>query len=571
MANWLLDYMEMTEYIPIEFRDQSFLMRELDLKVSNKMSQLEVEIQNFFSIIEKLNNEERQERYNALLAKCNEATEAATDKIRLADQLHDLVEKSMRLLDQGLEKLKEDLIDGDKAYIVEDIERRSRELEEQLRDDHLQTSDCQKAKNSKSSHAIMNCNNLTSNQHTNHRRSTLNPSSLHQYHAKYQQRRSRHSSTSMAPSSINPRIKKRERKRLNNMMTIFNRNSSIRIDEDSTDRALLSPSSTPEYPISIHNPSLNNVSGGDEKFFGIRDKFAGIRNPVCGNGDKTSGRATISAKARQPILSAIDAALAVSPGATNSDKLILLSGCTNGDNDRGSNKYSTNPGNTTHVNTNSNWMQRFNSNHQSITHQLGNHLALELTDCKISRSQPRSFNGGAEHPNLGHVPFRHHSEKKPSALGRLPLSCSQNDEILLAASQAINATQSMTSGRRTSSLKASYAAVNSTPGKNPPIASSTPDQHVFTGNVYCKCRGTKHDPNMIGCDNPNCKIEWFHYECVGITTPPDGEWYCDDCRASKGSTISNYKRSNIKSGSLSTSDKIHMASNQSSTMVKEAT
>ena len=22
--------------------------------------------------------------------------------------------------------------------------------------------------------------------------------------------------------------------------------------------------------------------------------------------------------------------------------------------------------------------------------------------------------------------------------------------------------------------------------------------------------------NMVGCDNEDCKIEWFHYECVGL-------------------------------------------------------
>lgn len=34
---------------------------------------------------------------------------------------------------------------------------------------------------------------------------------------------------------------------------------------------------------------------------------------------------------------------------------------------------------------------------------------------------------------------------------------------------------------------------------------------------------------MIGCDNDNCEIEWFHLECVGLTpdTRPgeNQEWY----------------------------------------------
>jgi len=34
---------------------------------------------------------------------------------------------------------------------------------------------------------------------------------------------------------------------------------------------------------------------------------------------------------------------------------------------------------------------------------------------------------------------------------------------------------------------------------------------------------------MVACDNPDCPIEWFHYECVGLDEPPKGKWYCRDC------------------------------------------
>ena len=35
---------------------------------------------------------------------------------------------------------------------------------------------------------------------------------------------------------------------------------------------------------------------------------------------------------------------------------------------------------------------------------------------------------------------------------------------------------------------------------------------------------------MIGCDNPECQTEWFHFSCVGLTTKPKGKWYCDRCK-----------------------------------------
>ncbi len=34
---------------------------------------------------------------------------------------------------------------------------------------------------------------------------------------------------------------------------------------------------------------------------------------------------------------------------------------------------------------------------------------------------------------------------------------------------------------------------------------------------------------MIGCDNPKCKIEWFHMPCLGLAKKPSGKWYCIDC------------------------------------------
>eukprot|EP01135_Chromosphaera_perkinsii_P006866 Nk52_evm21s621 gene=Nk52_evmTU21s621 len=47
---------------------------------------------------------------------------------------------------------------------------------------------------------------------------------------------------------------------------------------------------------------------------------------------------------------------------------------------------------------------------------------------------------------------------------------------------------------------------------------------------YCICNGISYG-EMVGCDNKDCAIEWFHYDCVGITEPPKGKWYCQDCEA----------------------------------------
>lgn len=34
--------------------------------------------------------------------------------------------------------------------------------------------------------------------------------------------------------------------------------------------------------------------------------------------------------------------------------------------------------------------------------------------------------------------------------------------------------------------------------------------------VYCLCKKISYG-QMVGCDNADCLIEWFHYGCVGLT------------------------------------------------------
>jgi len=41
--------------------------------------------------------------------------------------------------------------------------------------------------------------------------------------------------------------------------------------------------------------------------------------------------------------------------------------------------------------------------------------------------------------------------------------------------------------------------------------------------TYCICNRVSFG-EMVGCDNPDCKIEWFHFECVGLSHNPKGKW-----------------------------------------------
>ncbi|KAK9460239.1 inhibitor of growth proteins N-terminal histone-binding-domain-containing protein [Lipomyces oligophaga] len=43
--------------------------------------------------------------------------------------------------------------------------------------------------------------------------------------------------------------------------------------------------------------------------------------------------------------------------------------------------------------------------------------------------------------------------------------------------------------------------------------------------LYCFCQQVSYG-DMVACDNPDCRYEWFHYGCVGLKAPPSGVWYC---------------------------------------------
>ncbi|XP_054159796.1 inhibitor of growth protein 5-like [Oppia nitens] len=46
--------------------------------------------------------------------------------------------------------------------------------------------------------------------------------------------------------------------------------------------------------------------------------------------------------------------------------------------------------------------------------------------------------------------------------------------------------------------------------------------------TYCLCHQVSYG-EMIGCDNADCPIEWFHFGCVGLTIKPKGKWFCPKC------------------------------------------
>ncbi|RYH30112.1 hypothetical protein EON65_06200 [archaeon] len=51
------------------------------------------------------------------------------------------------------------------------------------------------------------------------------------------------------------------------------------------------------------------------------------------------------------------------------------------------------------------------------------------------------------------------------------------------------------------------------------------------GQKWCVCGGAFEGGAMIACDSPQCVLEWYHFDCAGIVTPPppDASWLCPEC------------------------------------------
>ncbi|KAG0706408.1 hypothetical protein DFH29DRAFT_996045 [Suillus ampliporus] len=64
--------------------------------------------------------------------------------------------------------------------------------------------------------------------------------------------------------------------------------------------------------------------------------------------------------------------------------------------------------------------------------------------------------------------------------------------------------------------------------KGPPIPSDPNEPR------YCYCNQVSFG-KMIACDSEDCKVEWFHLPCTGLSDAPKRrKWYCQSCLTQKG-------------------------------------
>ncbi|XP_006820600.1 inhibitor of growth protein 3-like [Saccoglossus kowalevskii] len=140
---YLEDFLEMIEQLPMDLRERFTEMREMDLQVQNAADNLDERVKNFFVNGKKMKTEQRDQEYEKIRKDYYKALEDADEKVQIANQIYDLVDRHLRKLDHELNKFKMEL-EADNAGITEVLERRSLELDTQSQHNHLQRGEKRK-------------------------------------------------------------------------------------------------------------------------------------------------------------------------------------------------------------------------------------------------------------------------------------------------------------------------------------------------------------------------------------------------------------------------------------------
>lgn len=117
--------------------------------------------------------------------------------------------------------------------------------------------------------------------------------------------------------------------------------------------------------------------------------------------------------------------------------------------------------------------------------------------------------------------------KKTAEKEKKKKAASSEEETVAKATTKRKKKSEYTGGSASSSIRQTKG--EESPGLGTEVLDMPVDPNEPT---YCLCHQVSYG-EMIGCDNPDCPIEWFHFACVGLTTKPKGKWFCPKCSADR--------------------------------------
>lgn len=416
---YLEDYLEMIEQLPMDLRDRFTEMREMDLQVQNATDQLEQKVIEFFVNAKKNKPEWREEQMEVIKKDYYKALEDADEKVQLANQIYDLVDRHLRKLDQELAKFKMEL-EADNAGITEILERRSLEMD-----------------------------------------SPSQPVNNHHVHSHTTTEKRKYSAPAHHTTEHVPEKKFKSEALLSTLTSDASKENTPGCRTNNT-----SSSTNNVYSVNSSQPlasyNLSSLPAGPGAGAGAITMAAA--QAVQATAQMKEGRRTSSLKASYEAIKNNDFQLG---------REFALS--------------------------------RDNAGYSSSA--LASTLTQTLTPAASSDSRGRKSKSSIKSSN--------HQSSSSSSSSSLS-SCSSSSALAQELSQQASALPEAEANSQ----------VDWTYDPNEPR--------------YCICNQVSYG-EMVGCDNTDCPIEWFHYGCVGLTEAPKGKWFCPQCTAAMKRRGSRHK------------------------------
>ncbi|KAM7349619.1 inhibitor of growth family, member 3 isoform 2-T2 [Cochliomyia hominivorax] len=517
---YLEDYLEMIEHLPQELRDRFTEMRELDLSVQNSMDSLEKKTRTFFMQCKRgdLQDEVADVEFQNLRKEYYKVLEDADEKVTIATQIHELVERYLRRLDSELFKFKCEL-EADNNGITEILEKRSLEMDG----------------GSSAATALLSVAGLNQkeNRYYGGLSAAVAPSGSNSHSAVMGS-----GAVGMGMGGItvpatptgatkdNRYRAPKPEKRRDSTSTLQNA-----VPEKRANLGNSLPAGTP--PVAVVRPITPGMGAV------LNPATAAVGTPAVSYNLQqiASGPTAIAAAASQAIVAtqqmqqgrrtaSLKASYEAIHGAGGGPTEFWIS------RDLASAATASAVGLTGNSSTEKSKKKKLNtslahnvaSGNVATTTTTPSALSLASSSSSLSVDSVDMLANNTATLNVPYIVTQHVTAS--SSTGTSSIASSNRG--------ALNSSSSVTSVSSSSTSTALTPGSNITLNENGMVVEQTPEgEWSYDPNEprYCTCNQVSYG-DMVACDNDACPYEWFHYPCVGITQPPKGKWYCPKCTAS---------------------------------------
>ncbi|XP_055585688.1 inhibitor of growth protein 3 isoform X2 [Uranotaenia lowii] len=480
---YLEDYLEMIEHLPQELRDRFTEMREMDLSVQNQMDSLDKRVRTLFQQCRRGETvgPQADSEFHTIRKDYYRVLEDSDEKVQLAGQMYDLVDRYLRRLDSELYKFKCEL-EADHNGITEILEKRSLELDSSTSNGGLNQ------KENRYFDTLTALNSVTS---------SVVPAGAARVESRYKIKPEKRRENLNLSSHGGPPPEKRP-----------SLASSLSTGSVSTRPTTPAVSSGPGYHHMLSSTAGSTTPNAAASVaynlqqFGAGNAIAAAASQAIAQTQQMQqGRRTASLKASYE-------AIHGATGAGGAHDLLNA---------------------LQEVARDANQLRR--QHKKKLT---TNPSAADLLDSSavpgLLGSSGSSLTGSST-TSIG-----------PSGSALMSGSMSSGSSSTLGLGPSLSSGSAGPLGPLTTSGPPPPSSLHHGPGLGPNailtengmVVEQTPEgEWTYDPNEprYCICNQVSYG-DMVACDNEDCPFEWFHYPCVNITSSPKGKWYCPQCSSS---------------------------------------